>query len=175
MNHLSNQSVVDEYPSGLLLHRARPWGVRGVDAPSMIWIDNTIRYQLNGLESEEEFARLVPSGGPIIKLPSPSLSTDPSTSRNEGEKNLETHTVALFHQLSCIGTIRADYASNRASALSEHCLNYLRQTILCLADTRLEPVRRDKPPNIVILAGDYECRDWTALYKAAEENQKTWM
>jgi len=164
MSHLyANPASASNVHSSLLERRAKQWVVPGLDKPVSIWIDNTIRYQLNDPSSSSEFTKLVPSSGPTINLP----PSSPSSTRG----NLDTHTISLFHQLSCLGIIRSDYASNRSTSLSQHCLNYLRQSILCLADTRLEPVRRAKPPNVVILAGDYACKDWTAVYKAAEMAQ----
>ena len=129
----------------------------------MIFIDNSVRYSVYYPDSAEEFARLIPDGGTTVRLPS---ETDAD--------NEEVHTVALFHQLYCLGLIRADYAANQSTALSEHCMNYLRQVLLCAADTKLESVRAEHPPNIVTLAGDYECRDWSVVYKAAEANQRNW-
>jgi len=171
MSHLSvDPALSSNIHSSPLERRAKQWVVPGLDKPVSIWIDNTIRYQLSDPSSSSEFSKLVPSSGPTIKLPPFSPSTD-SPSSSEGDPDSQIHTVSLFHQLTCLGIIRSDYASNRSTSLSQHCLNYLRQSVLCLADTRLEPVRRAKPPNVVILAGDYECKDWTALYEAAEMSQ----
>lgn len=127
---------------------------------AVIWIDNTVRYQLYGEEAEEEYAMLVPPSGSTIRLP--------STRGSGGE---DVYTVALFHQLECLGIIRREYANHASTKLGEHCLNYLRESILCLADTRLESVRSALPPNIVSLAGDYQCKDWTAVYEAAAKQQ----
>jgi hypothetical protein len=155
--------ILIHYTDSLLIRRAGPWDLGEVGHAS-IWIDNTIRYQLNYPESESEYSKLVPSGGPTIRIPA---DLDPVN--EEG-----VYTVALFHQLQCLDVIRRDYVKNHSTELSQHCLNYIRQSLLCIADTRLEPVRAEKPPNVVILAGDYVCKDWSALYKAAEANQKNW-
>jgi len=142
---------------------AKPWPLKDQLRPAAIWIDNTIRYQLDGLESEDEFAKLLPAGGSTIRFPGGS---------KVGDRN-DVYTVALFHQLECLGVIRRDYARNRSTGLvSQHCLNYLRQSILCLADARLESVRAATPPNIVSLSGDYVCKDWSVVYKAAQKLQR---
>jgi len=135
--------------------RVKPWDIGPIDNVA-IWIDNTIRYQLDNSESAEEYSHLLPSTGTTVYVADDSLH-DPGL-----------YTVALFHQLKCLDIIREDYTTGQSSKMCQHCLNYLRQSLLCLADTRLEPVRAAQPPNVVTLAGDYECKDWTALYKAAE-------
>jgi hypothetical protein len=48
----------------------------------------------------------------------------------------------MFHQLDCLGIIAKQYAEHTPlTDLTRHCVNYLRQCILCLADNRLESVR----------------------------------
>lgn len=49
-------------------------------------------------------------------------------------------------------------------------MNYLRQMILCRADTRLEPAYNIIGPRIVTSSITHTCNDWSAVYAAAEEN-----
>ncbi|KAJ6450729.1 hypothetical protein C8R47DRAFT_956351, partial [Mycena vitilis] len=82
------------------------------------------------------------------------------------------YTVTLFHQLRCIGIIRAQYKlapDAPISSRTEHCLNYLRQTILCKPNFRLESV--DNEFGHTDHSYETVCRDWTALYREAERNQ----
>lgn len=53
--------------------------------------------------------------------------------------------------------------------LVSHCLNYLRQRILCQPNLRLESVTNANASS----EKEYEtvCRDWEAVYAAAEKNQ----
>lgn len=96
-------------------------------------LQDTVHYQLNTTESVEEFAALVPIRGHTVPV---------------GKQEI-THTVALFHQLRCLDILRSDYAAQRGETrMGRHCLNYLRQSILCLADVKLEPAVNpflDKP------------------------------
>lgn len=87
--------------------------------------------------------------------------------------------VALFHELHCVDTLaRATFNASEESASAEHvhhCLNYLRQAFLCAADAHLEPgdsVARDHGR-----AGEGAtrvCRDWSAVYTAAQGNFDAW-
>ncbi|KZS97277.1 hypothetical protein SISNIDRAFT_406103 [Sistotremastrum niveocremeum HHB9708] len=117
-----------------------------------MYIDDSIHYESKTALGEQEFRALFPSTGHTLV----------------SEEDGEVHTIAMFHQLRCLDLIRRDYAAGEITQYSDHCLNYLRQSILCLADPRLESVRRSAPPHVVSLAGDYTCKDWTALYDAAE-------
>ncbi|KAI0318449.1 hypothetical protein OF83DRAFT_1056870 [Amylostereum chailletii] len=93
-----------------------------------------------------EFSKHFPSGEHIVR-----------------GKDGEEYTVAMLHQLRCLDIVRDAFVNGSGiGPLTRHCLNYLRQSILCLADTRLEPV-------IVSFSSDYVCSDWEALYDAIDE------
>ena len=107
--------------------------------PVKLHIENSVHYQLRTPLGAAEFAKLLPSNGHLVHL------------RNL-EKNLDEeypHTIAMFHQLRCLDIIRRDYVSGIPEPLREHCINYLRQSILCLADVRLESVRSLSAPTLV--------------------------
>lgn len=83
----------------------------------------------------------------------------------------------MFHQFHCLDALRhAVLALHDPDAVhtegahagkhAQHCLNYLRQTILCAADTTLEPFVN---PGIGI-GVVHQCRDWTQVYEWAEAN-----
>jgi hypothetical protein len=61
-----------------------------------------------------------------------------------------------------------------------HCLSYLRQMVLCNADTTLEPGARvllsDGRQTVRSWAHgvQHECRDWTEVMDWMAENFKTW-
>ncbi|PSR79917.1 hypothetical protein PHLCEN_2v6818 [Hermanssonia centrifuga] len=58
---------------------------------------------------------------------------------------------------------------------TQHCLNYVRQMILCESNLRLEQVK-DSPVGLKAdgLGLEHTCRDWSILYDIAEENSKHW-
>lgn len=56
-----------------------------------------------------------------------------------GQSN-RTFMVSMYHQLHCLDVIRVGFVVNGSDAYHhiEHCLRYLRQILLCKADTTLE-------------------------------------
>jgi len=132
-----------------------------LDVPTMGWvnmmIEDTVHYNPHSPESEEEFSRLLPSGRHLIHV--------------NGQDH--PYTLAMFHQLDCLGVIAKQYAEHTLPTdLTRHCLNYLRQSVLCLADNRLESVRKPEGDRIVSFSSDYVCRDWTTVYDVAEANYR---
>ncbi|KAI9570566.1 hypothetical protein HD554DRAFT_354217 [Boletus coccyginus] len=84
--------------------------------------------------------------------------------------NDRTFHVSLFHQLHCLDVIRVGYLTNRTHAFEhiQHCLRYLRQILICHADTTLE----DDIPQFVdgswthsanSVGSVHKCKDWTVL------------
>jgi len=136
---------------------AKKWDLGPMGKVSM-WIDNTVHYQTHTAEGILEFKNLVPESGHLVHL------TDPS------DGSTKPYTPALFHQLHCLDVIRRDYVKRHASIGSQRCLNYLRQTILCHSDLRIESARSSLPPHLISFPGDYVCNDWNALYEAAKRN-----
>ncbi|KZT68639.1 hypothetical protein DAEQUDRAFT_727763 [Daedalea quercina L-15889] len=138
-------------------------------SPVAMTIGDTVRYQLEDGFAAEEYARLMPSGGHIVYV-----ADGPDSSRGEGEKGGQgprAYTVALFHQLKCLDIIRRDLTNSSLTAptqLASHCMNYLRQMILCKANTRLESVKH--PLGAVERTYDATCKDWELVYREAERN-----
>jgi hypothetical protein len=131
------------------------WGIFHQD-DFVARFEETKHYQIRTREGEEEFQRLLPSSGHRIEI----VDGDQSTSK--------TYTVAMFHQLHCIGIIRREIQKERKaeSQLAHDCLNYLRQVFLCSADSSVERVYM--PRNMTALAvpaQDYLCHDPEVLYK----------
>lgn len=84
--------------------------------------------------------------------------------------NDRTFHVSLFHQLHCLDVIRVGYLTNRTHTFGhiQHCLRYLRQILICHADTTLE----DDIPQFVDgswthaangVGSVHRCKDWTVL------------
>ncbi|KAG1736753.1 hypothetical protein EDB19DRAFT_1018812 [Suillus lakei] len=123
--------------------------------PVWMRVDQTAHYRADTDEGGKEFAKLIPRGGHTVNI------TDPETSESH------IYTVTLLHQLKCLGIIRDDYAAMRPpSLMTRHCMNYLRQSILCHPNMRIEPAVN----NIGSAVRGYEtvCRDWTKVYEEVE-------
>ncbi|KAF9066943.1 hypothetical protein BDP27DRAFT_1329719 [Rhodocollybia butyracea] len=121
-------------------------------------------YDLASNQANEEWSALIPPAGHTVHVAS------------SAQKN-ETHTVTLLHQLKCLDIIRLEYITpittssterGSVSGLTRHCMNYLRQTILCRPNLRLESTREEA---ISIRNYDTVCRDWTKIYREVERNQ----
>ncbi|KAJ2975103.1 hypothetical protein NUW54_g11784 [Trametes sanguinea] len=93
--------------------------------------------------------------------------------------------VSMFHQLHCLDKMRRAVVepppSEWESWHTQHCLNYVRQMLLCAANVRLEPVKEieshaggKKEAKVDGLGLEHQCRDWSVLRKAAEENYLHW-
>ena len=132
--------------------------------PVAMRIDMSAHYQLDDEDSEEEFGKLLPHGGHVIHLSDPEYPSAPP----------QPYTVMLFHQLKCLGVMREEYAAARdePSALTQHCLNYLRQTIICRPNLLAESAWNSE--GTAIRGYDTVCHDWTKLYEEAERNQETY-
>ncbi|KAH7869184.1 uncharacterized protein C8R40DRAFT_1014129, partial [Lentinula edodes] len=118
---------------------------------------SSVHYKVDDGESDDEYAHLLPPDGHTIHI---------TTSSGI----LETHTVTLFHQLKCLDIIRKEYAYSHPSTpeLTQHCLTYLHQTILCRPYFGLEVTK-----NVAATARksrELVCRNWEAVYEEAQEN-----
>ncbi|EIN10135.1 hypothetical protein PUNSTDRAFT_64074 [Punctularia strigosozonata HHB-11173 SS5] len=96
-------------------------------------VENTVHYHIGTARGKAELEQLLPNGSHLVHLP---RKSEPSSAP-------QTYTVALFHQMRCLNIIVDAYSSRVADVrdpLLRHCMNYLRQSIPCQADTRLEPI-----------------------------------
>jgi hypothetical protein len=128
-----------------------------------------VHYDLDSPVAAMEWNTTLPSGGATIHL----------------GPDQRVFTVSLFHQMRCLNIIReslaevyADLSSKPAishEALTRHCMNYLRQMILCRADTRLEPVRSNIGRGIAMSEVTHTCLDWSVVYEAAEANRRDYL
>ncbi|EJT97268.1 hypothetical protein DACRYDRAFT_18688 [Dacryopinax primogenitus] len=88
--------------------------------------------------------------------------------------------VSMWHQMHCLNHIRAALVNgDDGSDHTEHCFHYLRQGILCAADTTLEP----GGTGMLIENGDkvatgggvvHTCRDWRQVHDWMEEKHAGW-
>jgi hypothetical protein len=86
-------------------------------------------------------------------------------------------TFSLFHQLRCLNIVRESLMARRnpphtePSRLATHCMNYLRQMVLCRADLTLESARHPVGPNTVVSDVTHVCRDWSVIWDEVEGNE----
>jgi hypothetical protein len=118
-------------------------------------IEPTKHYQLSGQSADAEWAALAPDDG-ILHL---------------GPQR-RPYSVSLFHQLRCLDVIRRDVVgSSEEGELSRHCLNYMRQMVLCRADLAVDPVL-GRGLEARVRADTNQCVDWRRVYEELEKNQR---
>lgn len=127
-------------------------------------LENTVHYAFNTPAGRAEWNTTLPSGGAVVYL---------------GPER-KPFTLGMLHQIRCLGIIREildDFymdqspdAKIQRPQLAAHCMNHLRQMVLCNADMRLETVRASRGHGLTVNEVMHTCRDWTAVYKAAEDN-----
>ncbi|KAJ6547830.1 hypothetical protein DFH09DRAFT_1039874 [Mycena vulgaris] len=128
-------------------------------------ITSSSHYQLDTEEGAEEYRKLLPSGGHVVHVWEATTGV------------AKPYTVTLFHQMKCLDILREEYndlvPGSIPSLLTHHCMNYLRQTILCRPNMRLESVKN----RVGTATRDYEavCMDWTRVYEEAERNHRVFL
>lgn len=88
--------------------------------------------------------------------------------------------VSMWHQLHCLNHIRAMFVNgDDGSDHTAHCFHYIRQAILCAADTTLEV----GGTGMKIANGDkvaagvgtvHTCRDWKQVYDWMGSQHEKW-
>jgi hypothetical protein len=122
--------------------------------------EDSVHYQTNTEDGRAEWASLTPGDG-LIYL---------------GEQPGYPFSISMFHQLRCLDILREDIvgASSNA-ALSRHCLNYLRQMIMCRGDTQLENILLSSKENssqpVFVRPGSYVCSNWNLVLEEVKKNQ----
>ncbi|KAJ7189033.1 hypothetical protein C8R46DRAFT_1157776 [Mycena filopes] len=90
--------------------------------------------------------------------------------RGNGFVRLGPEGIAMFHQMHCLQKIRDVIVLGSPDHHTRHCLNLLRQTVLCASDTTLDPLNSEGGTDGVGVV--HVCRDWQKVYDFVEENQE---
>ncbi|KAI1120109.1 hypothetical protein F5Y10DRAFT_259064 [Nemania abortiva] len=89
----------------------------------------------------------------------------------------DVHCLAVYHQLHCLEIIRSGYWSamdgvkpshHADPSHLRHCFDYLRQSVMCSADTNLEPVIEGRR-GVNGFGSDRKCRDFSRLSAWADK------
>ncbi|PSR97578.1 hypothetical protein PHLCEN_2v4285 [Hermanssonia centrifuga] len=120
---------------------------------------HSVRFELDSPDGIAEWAAIIPGDG-LVHL---------------GEQK-EPYTISMMHQLRCLDILREELVRERddsegPSTLSRHCLNYMKQMVMCRGDIELEPFQYPNHKDPIDMEGIYECRDWSAVYTEVEKNQ----
>ena len=138
-------------------------------APVHLSHEDSVHYSIDTDLGVAEWNATLPSGGAVIHL----------------GPDGRPFTVSMFHQLRCLDIIRdviVDFyldtspdAKPKKPKLVQHCMNYLRQTVMCRGDLHLETVRAPSGPQVTVSAVTHSCKDWTVVYEAAEKNYREFL
>ncbi|KAM5531781.1 hypothetical protein V8D89_014551 [Ganoderma adspersum] len=131
--------------------------------------EDGIHYAIDTELGAAEWHATLPSGGQVLYL----------------GNDFHPFTLLMFHQLWCLDIVRdilvkfhfdtSPNATYKHPELAEHCMNYLRQTVMCRADVHLEHVRASGGPQVVVSDITHSCKDWSAVYREAEDNYQTYL
>lgn len=130
-------------------------------------MEDTVHFALDTPAGTAERTSLLPPGHGILRLGA----------------SQEVFSIAMFHQLRCldiIGVALVDLFSQvelpslqeeKQPALVQHCMDYVRQMVLCHADlTILNFKSVEKRPHIKNSDITHVCKDYSAVFAAAEAN-----
>ncbi|KAF8960223.1 hypothetical protein BDZ97DRAFT_1734973 [Flammula alnicola] len=125
-----------------------------------------------GMKDDNDWASAFPLGHGFVKI---------------GADDDSFYAISMYHQLHCLNSFRKMFNGHRNASRAAHdemhilhCLTYLRQTMLCGADTTLEPAffaqNTDgrKTEAAYGVGVTHECRDWVQIREFAEDNYATW-
>ena len=141
----------DDYP--LRIPSIKP------DHMVMMEVEESVHYALTNPGAYDEWMYGVPYGGGTYRV---------------GTFN-RTLVGTMFHQLHCVRMMHTLLVKGKADHHAQHCLRYLREEILCEANTTLEPGDFTTSNFTEERAGaTYVCRDWTQVYIEVERNWAAW-
>jgi len=197
IHHTVRVRIKEDHPDFELLHLDTP-PPRTPGPGIRLFTEETVHYPVSGPRAELEWGSLVPEGNHGLVL----LDVDVNVGLPDADRDAppRAYAVSMFHTLHCLDRIRraivveppvepaahgeststntttantAAAARSRARYHVHHCFNYVRQMVLCGADTRLNPTDHVQPSGRPAADGIglmYECRDWKGVYEAFEAN-----
>jgi len=131
--------------------------------PVVMAAELTVHYNLTSPSGIADYHALIPGGDGLVHL----------------GPHKTPYTISMFHQLRCLDIVREEMtreqealSGGRRAQLVNHCMNYLRQMVLCRADGFLETFQDDSDERAVDLFESWVCKDWEAVYHAVEQNQE---
>ncbi|KIK54825.1 hypothetical protein GYMLUDRAFT_891503 [Collybiopsis luxurians FD-317 M1] len=124
-------------------------------------IEESSRYRLLGWASDNEWSALGGSSWGYVRL-----GTDS-----------RIFVISMFHELHCLRLLNLAFDPSNivGDGHISHCLNYLRQKILCQPDLTLEPADwKNRNFDRDRLGATHVCRNWEVVYNTMEENFGIW-
>ncbi|OSC96431.1 hypothetical protein PYCCODRAFT_1472646 [Trametes coccinea BRFM310] len=123
----------------------------------LVPMDETVHYPAIGAPSDAEWLALTTPGFGYIRL---------------GPED-RTFVVSMFHELHCLRMLNLAFNGPNYTSFApvKHCLNYLRQNILCTPNLALEPGDFEtKDFDVDRTHGVHECKNWDQIYEFVASN-----
>ncbi len=80
----------------------------------------------------------------------------------------------MYHQMHCLVAIQDGIREHKVDSHVHHCLNYMREMILCDANPTLERAVEEFGTKAIDSRTERVCRDWTKVYELAELSYLGW-
>ena len=144
------------------------------------WVGTDFPQYLPLVETLEHV--LVPMEDTVHYLPLGNASEDAwlsASSAGYGYIRLQddrTFVTSMFHELHCLRMINRAFTKDTKLAHVWHCLNYIRQNVLCSPDLALEPGTYFEERDFAVERdnGVHMCRDWDEIYRYFDDNFINW-
>ncbi|KAI0315345.1 hypothetical protein OF83DRAFT_362902 [Amylostereum chailletii] len=131
--------------------------------PVTLVVEEPVHLPILGPDARQEWASTSPKGISYIRI---------------GPEH-RAFAVTMLHELHCLRLMRAGLAGDYRPASQEHfahCLNYIRQMILCSPDLTLEPANvLERDFDAERSGGTHVCRDWRQVYDLMDDNWTKWV
>ncbi|KEQ90518.1 hypothetical protein AUEXF2481DRAFT_9415 [Aureobasidium subglaciale EXF-2481] len=136
-------------------------------------------YTRNDTYGDQLWDGLVPIGAGYVRVPNPRQYRLPASQvvKDNGTGYAEMYQASVIHQLHCMGVLR-NYTRAYEAGIPppfgghfhvKHCIEYVRQAILCTADTTLE--QANAGGGFTAQGAVPQCRDWNLVKGFLETNR----
>lgn len=114
--------------------------------------EDTVHYGIAGSNADIEWESIIPPGRGFVRL----------------GRERRWFGIALYHQVHCLDLIRRAIGNQNYTKHVHHCFNYLREAVLCEADTTIEGQVLSLGSGVGSTTAEKMCNDWTQVYMAAK-------
>jgi len=128
-------------------------------------------------DTNEMWERMMPPGDGIIEIPNEETTgLHPSLPAPHNPKTHKVYGISMFHQLHCLNFLRfayypdtiVDYPADEVEYHRDHCIDYIRQAIMCAGDASLEPLTK---VGIHGMGATHLCRNYDRMFTFAYEHR----
>ncbi|KAK4209262.1 hypothetical protein QBC37DRAFT_294967 [Rhypophila decipiens] len=128
-------------------------------------------------DTNEAWRRLQPPGDGIVEIPNHLTGNlPPSLPAPNNKEHAKVYGVSMFHQLHCLNFLRyayypetvEDFPPDEVEFHRDHCLDYIRQGIMCAGDFTLEPLTE---VGINGMGATHQCRSFERMFSWAYEHR----